>query len=85
MLTKRVEVLFDPEDYRAMEELARSRGQTLGSLVRKAVERQYLSPSVEKRQAAIQRFLDQPEIDLGTWEEAKEAIEKEAVRRFEAP
>lgn len=85
MLTKRVEVLFDPEDYRAMEELARSQGQTLGSLVRKAVERQYLSPSVEQRQAAIQRFLDQPELDLGTWEEAKEAIEKEAVRRFETP
>ena len=33
MLTKRVEVLFDPEDYRAIEELARSLGQTVGSMV----------------------------------------------------
>ena len=85
MLTKRVEVLFDPDDYRTIEELARSLGQTVGSMVRQAVQRQYLRPSTEQRQAAIQRFLSQPEADLGTWEEAKAAIEKEAVRRFETP
>ncbi|MDP3063755.1 MAG: ribbon-helix-helix protein, CopG family [Chloroflexota bacterium] len=84
-LSKRVEVLFDPKDYQAIEELARSTGQTVGSLVRRAVEQQYLHPTLEQRRAAIQRFLNQPDIDLGTWEEAKAAIEKEAVKRFEAP
>ncbi len=84
-LTRRVEVLFDPEDYRAIEELARSFGQTVGSLVRQAVERQYLRPTLEQRRAAIHRFLNMPEVDLGTWEEAKAAIEKETVKRFEAP
>ena len=34
MLTKRVEVLFGLEDYRAIEELARSQGKTVGSMVR---------------------------------------------------
>ena len=85
MLTKRVEVLFDPEDYRAIEELARSQGQTVGSMVRQAVKHQYLSPSMEQRRTAIQRFLSLPETDLGTWDEAKAAIERETVRRFETP
>ena len=83
MLTKRVEVLFDPEDYRAIEELARAQGQTVGSMVRQAVQRQYLRPSTEQRRAAMQRFLSRPEADLGTWEEAKAAIEVETVRRLE--
>ena len=34
MLTNRVEVLFDSEDYRAIEELARSQGKTVGSMIR---------------------------------------------------
>ena len=29
-LTKRVEVLFDPEHYRVIEQLARSQGKTVG-------------------------------------------------------
>ena len=49
MLTKRVEVLFDPEDYRAIEELAPSQGKTVDSMVHQAVKHQYLSPSMEQR------------------------------------
>ena len=32
--TKRVEVLFDPEHHRLLEQLARSQGKTVGALVR---------------------------------------------------
>ena len=80
-LTKRVEVLFDPDHYRTMEQLARSEGKTVGALVRQAVEQQYLKPSIEKRRAAVRELLDM-ESDL-TWEEAKEIIEKDPGRRLD--
>ena len=81
-LTKRVEVLFDPQQYQVLEELARCRRETVGALVRKAVEQQYLRPTLEQKQAAIDRLLSL-EIDVGTWEEAKAIIEQETVKRFE--
>jgi predicted nucleic acid-binding protein len=80
-LTKRVEVLFDPDHYRTIERIARSKGKTVGALVRKAVEQQYLKPSIEERRAAVRDLLDM-ESDL-TWEEAKEIIEKDPGRRFD--
>ena len=80
-LTKRVEVLFDPDHYRVIEQLARSEGKTVGALVRKAVEQQYLQPNVERRRAAVRDLLSM-ESDL-TWEEAKEIIEKDSGRRLD--
>ena len=83
-LTKRVEVLFDPQQYRLMEAMARSKGQTVGALVRKAVEEQYLRPTLEQRREALERLLSM-EVDLGTWEEAKAIIERGKVEGLEAP
>lgn len=80
-LTKRVEVLFDPEHYRIIEQLARSQGKTVGALVRKAVEQVYLGPSLERRKAAVRDLLAMKS-DL-TWEEAKEIIEKDVGRRLD--
>ena len=81
-LTKRVEVLFDPEHYRVIEQLARSQGKTVGALVRKAVEQVYLKPTLEQRSAAVQGILSE-QSDL-TWEEAKRILERQVGRRLEA-
>lgn len=81
--TKRVEVLFDPENYRTLEQLARSQGKTVGALVRKAVEQQYVWPAMERRRAAVDELLKM-EIDI-SWEEAKEVIEKDPGRRLDSP
>lgn len=80
-LTKRVEVLFEPAQFRIIEQLARSQGKTVGALVRKAVEQQYLGPALELRKAAVQELLNM-ESDI-TWEEAKEIIEKDSGRRID--
>ena len=82
-LTKRVEVLFDPEHYRVIEQLARSQGKTVGALVRKAVEQQYLWPTIEHRRAAVQQLL-RMESDI-SWQEAKAIIEKDSGRRLDTP
>ena len=83
-LTKRVEVLFDPGRYSLLEQIARSHGETIGALVRRAVEQQYLGPTLAQRRAAVEGLLSE-EVDLGTWEEAKAAIEREVVKHFETP
>jgi hypothetical protein len=82
-LTKRVEVLFDPDHYRIVEQLARSQGKTVGALVRKAVEQIYLKPTLEERKAAVQGLLSEHS-DL-SWEEAKRFLETDVGRRFETP
>lgn len=81
-LTKRVEVLFAPQQYALMEQIARARGETIGALVRKAVEQQYLGPTLEQRKAAVRAILAE-ESDL-TWEEARRILETDVGRRLEA-
>ena len=73
MLSKRVEVLFDPKQYAGLEQEARRRGESVGSLVRDAVERQYLLPSREERRTALKDLLS-IKLDIDSWEEAKELI-----------
>ena len=82
MLSKRVEVLFDPQQYERLEREARRRGESVGSLVRGAVEREYLLPSREERQAAL-RELVSIKLDIGSWEEAKELILRSYLDRFQ--
>ena len=82
-LTKRVEVLFDPGNYQILEQLARSRGKTVGALVRQAVDQVYLKPTLEGRKAAVEGMLSERS-DL-TWEEAKEIIDKDPGRRLDTP
>ncbi len=76
-----VRVLFDAQEYQRLELLAKSQGASVAALVRKAVERQYLQPSVEQRKEAIRGLLSDRS-DL-TWEEAKQIIATDVGRRFE--
>jgi len=84
MLSKRVEVLFDPRQYAGLEQEARRRGESIGSLVRAAVERQYLLPSREERRAALRELLS-IKLDIGAWEEAKELIFRGKTRCDDLP
>jgi hypothetical protein len=79
MLSKRVEVLFDPKQYTELERVARRDGKSIGCLVREAVERLYLAPSRQERQEAV-KWLTSQNFDLPPWEEAKEIIIREKIR-----
>ena len=77
-LTKRVEVLFDPDEYRLIEQTARARGEPVAALVRRAVMERYLQPDLEGRRQAVHDLLGiRSEI---TWEEAKKVIETDTGR-----
>ena len=82
-LSRRVEVLFDPDQFRELQRISRAKGETVGALVRKAVEQQYLQPTLEERQIALQHLLSMRS-DV-SWEEARETLESDVGRRFETP
>lgn len=82
-LTKRVELLLDPEQYARLERIARARRESVGALIRQAVAREYLQPLQEQKRAALRRLLQQ-EIDFGSWERAKKDIGREVVKELEA-
>ncbi len=82
-LTKRVELLLEPEQYARLEEIARARKESVGSLIRRAVVQEYLQPVQQQKRAALERLLRQ-EIDLGAWERAKEDVGREVVKELEA-
>ncbi len=73
-LSRRVEVLFSPEQYKMLEEIARSRKESVGGLLRNAAERVYLQSRREEKREAIERLLTQ-DCDLGDWEDVKRDLE----------
>jgi predicted DNA-binding protein len=74
---KRVEVLFDPADYRRLEEVARREGKPVGAMIREAVEKYVTGPSDERRHQALQRLLSMNSgLALGTPEELKEEMSR---------
>lgn len=84
VLKKRVEVLFEPGQYARLEKVARNAGESVGSLVRKAVERQYLQPTKDERRQAVEELL-QMHLPVGDWGDVKEDLLKMRGADLEAP
>lgn len=81
MLKKRVEVLFDPLEYRRLEEQARAEDRSVGALIREAVAKYCIEPTQEEKRKALEWILSE-EDDLGSWEELKEAILRSPVEEI---
>lgn len=82
MAKKRVEILFDPDQYARLERIARERRESVGALIREAVQKTYLGPTREEKLAAV-RWMAAQNIDLGSWEELEEEMARDLVRHFE--
>ena len=83
-LTRRVEFLFDPDQYSRLEEIARSRGVSVAAVIRSAVDREHLRPALAEKRVAVEELL-RIEAPVGTWEEVQEDMREQAGRQFEAP
>ena len=85
-LDKRVEVLFDKENYSYLEHLAKRDKTSVGKLIREAVATVYLEKGVDKRRGALKRVLEMDPVDFGpnwaetSWGEFKEEIAEERYR-----
>lgn len=74
-LTKRVMVLFDPEQYRKLEEEASRRSCSVGSLIRQAVDKEISKEagSKEQRMQAARRLVSAEE-EMPEWQEIEKLI-----------
>ena len=83
MKTKRVEVLFEPQEYKTLEETARVRGEPVGAVIREAVARYVTGPGQKKRQEALRWFATQ-EMDFDpNWKKVKREIIEARVEAIE--
>jgi len=83
MKSKRVEVLFDPKEYRTLEERARIEGRPVGAVIREAVEKYVIRPRDEERREAFEWLRSQTWDDVGDWEEEKEKIIRARIDAIE--
>ena len=73
-LNKRVQVLLSASQYARLKEIARSRGKSVGALVRQAVQKQYLDTSRDERLAAVEE-MSRLRLPVSDWEQ----MERESV------
>ncbi len=80
-LRKRVEVLFEPEKFAYLEQLARREHTSVGNLIREAVTKAYLDSDTDKRRKAA-RWLTGLEFDFGAdWDQIKAELEEEHTKQ----
>jgi hypothetical protein len=81
-LARRVQVLFDPDEYARLEAEARQRHRSVGSIVRESVRRT-LAQQTPRRQAALARLLDRadavPSAQVGDWQAVKDGFERDSL------
>lgn len=76
-LTKKTTVLFEPGKYKALKQIARSRGQTVGRLIRESVEARFGLFSTEERLRAVDA-IGIMHLPTASWAEMEHEIEKGA-------
>jgi Arc/MetJ-type ribon-helix-helix transcriptional regulator len=62
MLTRRLQVLLDEQQYRRLESVAKRRRVSVSTVVRDAIERDLMSGADARRYEAAQRFLASPDM-----------------------
>lgn len=83
MKSKRVEILFDPKEYRTLEERAQAEGRSVGSMIREAVEKYVVRPREDERREAL-RWLTSQQMDFDPdWDKVKKDIVKARISAIE--
>jgi hypothetical protein len=77
---RRLQVLIESEQYRALESVAAERGVSVAAVVREAVGR-YLASGPEQTARAAQQILDAEPMPVGSPGELREELEELRGRR----
>jgi hypothetical protein len=78
-LTKRVQVLLSPEQFSRLQEIAVTEGESLGALIRKALEEVYLAREQQDRLEAV-RQMASLNLPVAEWEQ----MEHESIGETES-
>jgi predicted transcriptional regulator len=78
-LTKRVQILLSPEQFSRLQEIAKTEGESLGALIRKALEEVYLEREQQDRLAAV-REMAALRLPVADWEQ----MERESIGAAES-
>jgi hypothetical protein len=73
-LSKRVQILLPPEQYARLQTIARSEGESVGSLIRRAIEDVYFRREEQERLDAVRR-LGAMNLPVADWEQ----MERESI------
>jgi predicted CopG family antitoxin len=85
MLTKRLEILLDPDEYKEIQKEAKERGASMGQLVRDVLREKMVKPRKKTAIEAFQKlFSKEMEIDVSSWTEEKKKITKTRIKEIEA-
>jgi Ribbon-helix-helix protein, copG family len=83
MLTVRLQILVSPQQKRRLEAEAQTRGESVGELVREAIDARYgAEPTREERMAAVERMRAAPAIRFFTPEELMRIHEEEIEEEY---
>jgi hypothetical protein len=86
MLKERLQILVSAEQKRRLQAEARTRGESVGGLVREAIDERYgkrkYKYSQAKRKAALERIRSGPTIPFITPEELNRITEETSAERF---
>jgi hypothetical protein len=86
MLKERLQILVSTEQKRRLEAEARTRGESVGGLVREAIDERYgkrkYKFSQAERKAAMERIRSGPTIPFITPEELNRITEETSAERF---
>ena len=75
MLSKRIQVLFSPQQLQYLQDIANARRESAGALIRRAVEMVYLQGDQERRRDAVRRMASMS-LPVNDWEQ----MERESIR-----
>lgn len=85
MLTKRLEILFDPKEFEIIKKRAVAEGKSIANLIREAVREKVLDRDTKQKQKALKRlFSPAMETSFDEWEEEKKKLIKNRSKKFEA-
>lgn len=84
-LDRRVQVLFDPARYAALEAEAAAERQSVAAVIREAVDERLARNNASRREALERLFAradEQPDSGPIDWAEEKESFEREYLREL---
>ncbi|MDI6822149.1 MAG: ribbon-helix-helix protein, CopG family [Actinomycetota bacterium] len=77
-LTKRLQILLSPEQYRKLELYAKKRKKSVASVIREAIEKLLHERTKLEKKKAVERMLSR-ELPIDDWEKMEEEIMKGAI------